>query len=67
MSDEDGEEFTKSIGVIFASTSAKNDSGITSLFKNIAKKLLELDFNFSANSNTEVKLNTAQKKKKKLC
>ena len=67
VSDEDGEEFAKSIGAIFASTSAKNDSGITSLFENIAKKLLELDFNFSANSNTEVKLNTAQKKKKKLC
>ena len=49
VSDEDGEEFAKSIGAIFESTSAKNDSGITNLFENIAKKLLDPGFNFSAN------------------
>ena len=49
VSDEDGEEFAKSIDAIFASTSAKNDSGITNLFENIAHKLLEPGFNSTAN------------------
>ena len=49
VSDDDGEEFAKSIDAFFASTSAKNDSGITNLFENIAKKLLDPGFNFSAN------------------
>ena len=49
VSDEDGEEFAKSIGAIFESTSAKNDFGITNLFENIAKKLLESGFSSTAN------------------
>ena len=57
VSDEDGEEFAKSIGAIFASTSAKNDSGITNLFENIAHKLLEPGFNCTAN---EQKTNKTQ-------
>ena len=77
VSDEDGEEFAKSIGAIFESTSAKNDSGITNLFENIAHKLLEPGFkmkktqgeteNNKDNSNNKVKLNTVVKKKKKCC
>ena len=47
VEDDDGEEFAKSIGAFFEPTSAKNDSGITNLFENIVKKLLEPDFNFS--------------------
>ena len=49
VSDDDGEKFAKSIGAFFASTSAKNDSGITNLFENIAQKLLEPGFSFTAN------------------
>ena len=77
VSDEDGEEFAKSIGAIFESTSAKNDSGITNLFENIAHKLLEPGFkmkktqgeteNNKDNSNNKVKLNTVVKKKKTCC
>ena len=47
VSDEEGEEFAKSIGAFFASTSAKNDSGITNLFENIAMKILDPDFDFT--------------------
>ena len=77
VSDEDGEEFAKSIGAIFESTSAKNDSGITNLFENIAHKLLEPGFkmkktqgeteNNKDNSNNNVKLSTVVKKKKTCC
>ena len=77
VSDEDGEEFAKSIGAIFESTSAKNDSGITNLFENIAHKLLEPGFkmkktqgeteNNKDNSNNKVKLSTVVKKKKTCC
>jgi len=77
VSDEDGEEFAKSIGAIFESTSAKNDSGITNLFENIAHKLLESGFkmkktqgeteNNKDNSNNNVKLSTVVKKKKTCC
>ena len=47
VSDEEGEQFAKSIGSFFASTSAKNDSGITNLFENIAMKMLDPDFDFT--------------------
>ena len=50
VSDEEGEQFAKSIGAFFASTSAKNDSGITNLFENIAMKILYPNFDFT---NTE--------------
>ena len=46
ISDEEGEELAKSIGAFFASTSAKNDYGITNLFENVTKKLLNPDFDF---------------------
>ena len=42
VEDEEGEEYAKSIGAFFASTSAKNDSGIKILFENIAMKILVL-------------------------
>ena len=63
VSDEDGEEFAKSIGAIFASTSAKNDSGITNLFENIAHKLLEPSFNSTANEQKTKKENENKTKK----
>ena len=42
ISDEEGEEFAKSKDAFFAFTSAKNDSGITNLFENIALKMLDM-------------------------
>ena len=50
VEDEEGEKFAKSVGAFFASTSAKNDSGITNLFENIAMKILDPNFDFT---NTE--------------
>ena len=62
VTNEEGEEFAKSIGAIFASTSAKNDSGINFLFENIGRKILEPDFDFFA---AEQKKKDDYKKKKK--
>ena len=79
ISDEEGEEFAKSKDAFFAFTSAKNDSGITNLFENIAMKILEPNFdlnditkgtnkNKKENSNNSLKLNSdIQNKKKKCC
>ena len=46
VEDEEGETFAKSIGAIFASTSARNDTGITSLFENIGRMALDPNFDF---------------------
>ena len=46
VDDEEGEKFAKSIGAIFASTSARNDTGITSLFENIGRMVLDPNFDF---------------------
>ena len=62
VSNEDGEEFAKSIGAIFVSTSAKNASGINALFENIAHKIIDPNFDFAA---SEKKKNEEYKKKKK--
>ena len=62
VSNEEGEEFAKSIGAIFATTSAENDSGINFLFENIGRKILEPDFDFFA---AEQKKKDEYKKKKK--
>ena len=66
--DKDGEGFAKSIGAIFEKTSAKNDSGITNLFENIAKKLLDPGFKTEGETeNNTVKLNKEKKEKTKCC
>ena len=57
-----GQDFAQSIGAIFASTSAKNASGINSLFENIAHKIIDPNFDFSA---AEKKKNDDYKKEKK--
>ena len=62
VSNEDGEEFAKSIGAIFVSTSAKNASGINALFENIAHKIIDPNFDFAA---SEKKKTEEYKKKKK--
>ena len=62
VDDKVGQEFAQSIGAIFASTSAKNASGINSLFENIAHKIIDPNFDFSA---AEKKKNDDYKKEKK--
>ena len=61
VKEEEGEEFAKSINAIFATTSAKNDSGIQALFDNIAQKILDPNFDYSEN---EKKKKEEYKKKK---
>ena len=77
VSDEEGEEFAESLGALFASTSAKNDSGITKVFEDIASRILDPDFNFRANEqkknnhkgneNGRIKIDAKVTKKKKKC
>ena len=77
VSDEEEEEFAESLGALFASTSAKNDSGITKLFEDIASRILDPDFNFRANEqkknnhkgneNGRIKIDAKVTKKKKKC
>ena len=46
VEDEIGEEFANQIGAIFGSTSAKEDSGVTALFDNIGRKILDPSFDY---------------------
>ena len=39
VKDEDGEKFAESIGALFASVSAKDDTGITTLFERMAQNI----------------------------
>lgn len=48
VKDEDGKEFSQSIKALFASTSAKSDSGITNLFDNIGRKYFDPSFDLDA-------------------
>ena len=61
VSNETGEEFANQIGAIFASTSAKNGSGIQALFYNIGQKIFDPNFDFSS---VEKKKKDEYKKKK---
>ena len=48
VQNEEGEEFARSIGAIFQSTSAKSDSGITNLFDNVGQKFFDPNFDVGA-------------------
>ena len=48
IKNEEGEQFAKSIGALFQSTSAKSDTGITNLFDNIVQKFFDPDFDPSS-------------------
>ena len=64
VKDEEGKAFAKSINGIFQSTSAKSDSGITSLFENIGKKYFDPNFDSNEEENKE-KLEYEKKKTEK--
>ena len=51
VSDEVGQKFADDIGAIFQSTSALSDSGITKLFDNVGKKLIDPDYDYKAQDN----------------
>ena len=61
VKNEEGEEFAKSIGALFQSTSAKSDTGITNLFDNIGQKYFNP--NFDATSLDKQQQEEYQKKK----
>ena len=64
VKDEEGKAFAKSINGIFQSTSAKSDSGITTLFENIGKKYFDPNFDSNEEENKE-KLEYEKKKTEK--
>ena len=64
VKDEEGKAFAKSINGIFQSTSAKSDSGITTLFENIGKKYFDPNFDSNEEENKE-KLEYEKKKNEK--
>ena len=69
IKNEEGEEYARSIGAIFQSTSAKSDSGITNLFDNIGQKYFNPNFDVAAQDKKDQeeyqKKKEKEKKKKK--
>ena len=55
VTDEEGKEFAKSINGIFQSTSAKSDSGITTLFENIGHRYFDPSFDSNEKDSLEKK------------
>ena len=66
---EEGEKFAKNIGAIFATTSAKNNICIKTLFENVAKKIKEKGNENSDKPDTNERINLNKKKfiRKKCC
>jgi len=62
VSNYDGMKFAEEIGAIFQTTSALSDSGITTLFDNIAKKYLVPGFDYKA-TDKKAQENFLKKKK----
>ena len=48
VQNEEGKKFAEEIGAIFASTSAKNASGINELFEHIGKKIIDPNYDYIA-------------------
>jgi len=61
VEEKEGQEWADSIGAIFQSTSAKNNSGIEVLFQNIGKKFFNPDFDYKSEDN-QAKKNYDEKK-----
>ena len=55
VTDEEGKDFAKSINGIFQSTSAKSDSGITTLFENIGHRYFDPSFDSNEKDSLEKK------------
>ena len=70
VKDEEGKEFAKSIGAFFQSTSAKSDTGITSLFENIGQKYFNPNYDVDAKDQQQqeefIKKKSEEKQKKKI-
>ena len=66
ISNEEGEEFAKQIGAIFATTSAKDDSGILELFQNLGRKIMDPTYDASAVAKKQKSDYEKEKRKQKL-
>ena len=71
VSDEEGQEYAREIEALFQSTSAKSDSGITTLFDNIGQKYFNPNFDCGLNEKQmheeyEKKKNEEKQKKKEI-
>ena len=66
ISNEEGEEFAKQIGAIFATTSAKDDSGILELFQNIGRTIMDPTYDAAAVSKKQKSDYEKEKRKQKL-
>ena len=66
ITNEEGEEFAKQIGAIFATTSAKDDSGILELFQNLGRKIMDPNYDASAVAKKQKSDYEKEKRKQKL-
>ena len=66
ISNEEGEEFAKQIGAIFATTSAKDDSGILELFQNIGRTIMDPTYDAAAVAKKQKSDYEKEKRKQKL-
>ena len=62
---EEGQKFADEIGAFFTATSAQNDSGVNTLFENIARKIIDPDFDYAKEQKDKKKKFEEMKKKKK--
>ena len=69
VKEDEGKEFAKSVGAFFQSTSAKSDTGITSLFENIGQKYFNPNYDVDAQDQQQqeefIKKKSEEKQKKK--
>ena len=65
VTNEEGQKFADEIGAFFTATSAQNDSGVNTLFENIARKIIDPDFDYAKEQKDKKKQFEEMKKKKK--
>ena len=65
VNNEEGKEFAKSVGAFFQSTSAKSDTGITSLFENIGQKYFNPNYDVNAQDQQQQEEYNKQKSEEK--
>lgn len=64
IDDEEAIKYAESIGAIFQTTSAKTNIGINTLFKNIARKLIDPNFDYKKEEENEKQLYNIKKENK---
>ena len=64
VKEEDAITYAESIGAIFQTTSAKSNTGIDMLFKNVGRKYVDPDFDYKAEEDNDKELYNIKKEKK---